>query len=256
MKKNRDSENLNSEKIAELRRRAEEIAKKHPQNLSETEHLIHELEVHQIELEMQNEELRASQFELEKVLDRFSDLYDFAPVGYFTLSESGLIISSNLTFSAMLGIERGYLLRQPLSRFIFEEDQDIFYVHRKKLFETQESQSCRLRVVRKDESSFPTLFEGKLVKDKESGKQVCWATVSDIRTLVVAEKALEKLHAELEERVEDRTQNLQILVNAMSGREIRMAELKKVITKLRKQLKDNELEPIAFDPLLGPNEEW
>ena len=112
--------------------------------------LLHELQVHQIELEMQNEELRRAQGELEASRARYFDLYDLAPVGYFTLSEQGLILEANLTAAAMLGVGRGDLVKQPFTRFILPEDQDIYYRHRKQLFETGSPQVCDLRMLRAD----------------------------------------------------------------------------------------------------------
>ena len=99
----------------------------------EAKRLLHELHVHQIELEMQNEELRRAQQELEASRTKYFDLYDLAPVGYVTLSEKGLILEANLTAANLLGVERGQLLQQPLTRFIVSEDQDICYRHRKQL---------------------------------------------------------------------------------------------------------------------------
>ena len=112
--------------------------------------LLHELQVHQIELEMQNEELRRAQEELEASRARYFDLYDLAPVGYFTLSEQGLILEANLTAARLLGVERSALVKQPLSRFILPEDQDIYYRHRKQLFETGAPQVWELRLLRQD----------------------------------------------------------------------------------------------------------
>ena len=86
-------------------------------------------------------------------------------------------------------------------------------------------------------------------------KQIA-AYAKDITKRVQAEQALHKLNAELDERVRDRTEQLTIFVDSVCGREVRMAELKKVITQLRVQLKSANLEPVAYDPLLGPNEEW
>jgi hypothetical protein len=80
--------------------------------------LIHELEVHQIELEMQNEELRRSQFETETAKGAFIDFYDFAPVGYLTLTNEGIISELNLTTAILLGTERTYLVKRHLHRFI------------------------------------------------------------------------------------------------------------------------------------------
>ena len=76
--------------------------------------LIHELRTHQIELEMQNEELRLAQVELLESHDQYSDLYDFAPVGYATVSHQGLIVKANLTLAEMFGVERGTLVSKPL----------------------------------------------------------------------------------------------------------------------------------------------
>ena len=130
---------------AELRWRAEEIAREKaaqpPENLEalspeETRRTLHELRVHQIELEMQNEELRRAQAELDAARARYFDLYDLAPVGYCTVSEKGLILEANLTAATLLGVARGALVKQPFSRFILKEDQDIYYLHRKQLFET------------------------------------------------------------------------------------------------------------------------
>src|SRR5215469_14254297 len=80
--------------------------------------LVHELEVHQIELELQNEELRRAQSELEESRDELSDLYDFAPVGYLTLSEDTVILRSNLRAAALLGVERQALIGKRFTRFL------------------------------------------------------------------------------------------------------------------------------------------
>jgi PAS domain-containing protein len=132
--------------LADLRIRAEkQAAAIEPISLSEqtpesVRQVLHELRVHQIELTMQNEELRRAQAEIEAERARYFDLYDLAPVGYVTVSEKGLILEANLTAATLLGVNRGVLVKQPLSRFIFQEDQDSYYLHRKKLFETGEPQ--------------------------------------------------------------------------------------------------------------------
>ena len=121
----------------ELRRRAKArlraaAAKGAPARTeADTQRLVHELQVHQIELEMQNEELRRAQVELDAARARYFDLYDLAPVGYCTISEEGLILEANLTAATLLGVARGALVKQPITRFILKEDQDIYYLHRK-----------------------------------------------------------------------------------------------------------------------------
>ena len=151
----RKSKKSNSDKAADLRLRAEDKAKGAETEIQESlspddaRRVFHELRVHQIELEMQNEELRRTQVELEAAWVRYFDLYDLAPVGYFTFSEQGLILQANLTAATLLGVARGDLVKLPVSRFILREDQDTFYRHRRKLFETGKPQACELRLVRK-----------------------------------------------------------------------------------------------------------
>jgi PAS domain S-box-containing protein len=115
-----------------------------------TTQLLHELHVHQIELEMQNEELRDSQAALEGVRARYFDLYDLAPVGYCTVSEAGLIMQANLCAATLLGLTRVDLVGKALTRFIHKEDGDRYYLHRKKLMESGEAQACELRMIGKD----------------------------------------------------------------------------------------------------------
>ncbi len=183
---------------ADLRRRAEEKAPTDDvpvqKTLSPKEagRLLHELQVHQIELEMQNEELRRAQGELEASRARYFDLFDLAPVGYFTLSEQGLILEANLTAAGLLGVERRDLVKKPLTRFILPEDQDIYYRHRKQLFETGTPQVYDLRVLRADADPFWARLETTEAQDAD-GASVCRAVVSDITASKQAEEKLAEL---------------------------------------------------------------
>jgi two-component system sensor histidine kinase UhpB len=117
--------------FSELRRRAEDLLKQEdsaPEDLSAVEalRLIHELRVHQIELEMQNDELRRTQAQLEEARHKYLDLYDFAPVGYLSLDRSGKIIEANLTATGLLGMERSRLLGQYLRMFVGESERRDF----------------------------------------------------------------------------------------------------------------------------------
>src|SRR5262245_62375391 len=94
----------------------------------EIQAMVHELRVHQIELEMQNDELRATQIKLEHARELYVALYDCAPVGYITVSGHGMIVNANLTSVHMLGVERSKLLSLPLSRFVFKDDKDMTYL--------------------------------------------------------------------------------------------------------------------------------
>ena len=116
--------------------------------------LLHELQVHQIELEMQNEELRESHIALDIVRTRYFDLYDLAPIGYLTLNEHGLIQQANLTVASLLGMARSTLIQQPLSKLILKADQDVYYLNHKKLIESGDPQSFDLQIVKNDLTPF------------------------------------------------------------------------------------------------------
>jgi len=202
--KNKDNR---SGDAAELRRQAEEIARKKalqlPKKLEsmspeETLQTLHELRVHQIELEMQNEELRWAHAELDAVQERYFDLYDRAPVGYFTLNEEGLILEANLMASSLLGLARSDLVQKSLTGFIFREDQDLYYHYRQQLFKTGAAQVCELRMVKKDRSLFWVRLESTVTQDSESGDTgdtLCRTVISDITERKQAEEALRESEA-------------------------------------------------------------
>ncbi|MFH0784391.1 MAG: PAS domain S-box protein [Pseudomonadota bacterium] len=171
----------------DLRLRAEELflkkAAQFPMDLEtlppdQIRSLLHELQVHQIELEMQNEELRQSQAELDAARMRYFDLYDLAPVGYCTLSETGVITEANLTAATLLGVHRTALIGQPFTRFIFAEDQDIYYRQYKQLVDTRGPTTCELRMVDSAGTPFWAQLTATATKD-ERGTPVCRITLSD-----------------------------------------------------------------------------
>ena len=145
-----------SAEISALRQRAEEmLLSRHVELLpADVQRIVYELQVHQIELEMQNDELRRTQQELDSAREKYFDLYDLAPVGYFSVSENGLILEANLTAAVMLGKERSHLVGQPLARFINKEYQDLYYLCHKQLVETRSPQVHEIRMVRKDDAPF------------------------------------------------------------------------------------------------------
>ena len=201
----------------DLRQRAESLAAERaraipddPEALSPevARRALHELRVHQIELEMQNEELRRAQEELEVSRARYFDLYDLAPVAYFTLSEQGFILEANLTAAKLLGVVRGALVQQPLSRFVLREDQDIYYLHRKALWETCAPQSWEMRVLKKDAAPFWVRVASTMAEDA-GGASVCRAVVSDITESKRAERTLKTTNAELQEFAFALTHDLQ-----------------------------------------------
>jgi len=150
--------------------------------------MLHELQVHQIELEMQNEELRHSQHALDAARTRYFDLYDLAPVGYCSVSEPGLIIEANLTAASLLGLARGALAGKPFSRFIFKEDQDNYYLCRKHLLDTGHPQACEFRMVKDDGTPFWAHLEATAVYEA-GGTPVVRIVLSDISARKKAEQA-------------------------------------------------------------------
>jgi PAS domain S-box-containing protein len=207
---------------AELRRRAEAVARERaarapedPAALSpeETRQMLHELQVHQIELEMQNEELRAAQVELDAGRARYFHLYDLAPVGYLTARETGLIEEANLAAATLLGMTRRALVGQPLSRFIFPQDQDLYYLHRKQLFATGNPQESELRLVKSDGAAVWTHLSAVAAQD-EHGEPVCRMTISDITDRKRAEEELRHREKQIEQL--KRTESLSRMAGAIA----------------------------------------
>ena len=136
----------------ELRRRAETRLKAQaeyahstaPQTEADARRLLHELQVHQIELEMQNAELHEARNKVETLLETYTDLYDFAPVGYFSVDEQGLILEVNLTGAALLGIERSRLIKQRLQGFVDPPSRTLFPAFLKKIFASSGKHICEL----------------------------------------------------------------------------------------------------------------
>ena len=157
-----------------------------PEEIRQT---LHELHVHQIELEVQNEELRRAQEELTTARTRYFDLYDLAPVGYCTLGEKGLILEANLTAASLLGVARGALIGRPVSQLILKEDQDIFYLHRKHLVDTGTPQAIELRMVKMDHTVFWARLHATASHDS-AGAPVILIVLSDITEQKLAEEAL------------------------------------------------------------------
>ena len=143
-----------SVKNGDLRQRAEEIACKNKASvlaspsLEEIQRLYHELQVHQVELEMQNAELRRTQHELESSRERYFDLFQLAPVGYLTLNEYEVIIETNLTVATLLGVERGTLLKKPFNSFILPEFQDTWYLRHNKYSESNDNRIMEIMMIR------------------------------------------------------------------------------------------------------------
>ncbi len=181
----------------ELRRSAESTFAEKPRDafdistlsLEDVQKLVHELQVHQIELEMQNEELRRTQQELETSRNKYAELYDFAPLGYFVLDQTGLILEANLTGSGLLGKARSLLIGKPLASFVKEEDGDALYLHFRQVLETQSKQTCKIRFTRGDGSQIQARLDTLVLRNQDGSSPVLRTAVSDIKSREHTEEA-------------------------------------------------------------------
>ena len=184
-----------SRQYSALRRRAEAFLQRTGQEIvamsaQDIQQLVHELQVYQIELELQNEDLRQTQQELEASRDRYSALYDFAPIGYLTLDHDGGILEANLPAARMLGAERSHLRHTRLSDFIMPASQDTFYFHRRQTVATHTRQTCTLQIRRQDGAVFFGRLES-LMASPGAGHPPQWHTaLSDVTEQKQAEEAL------------------------------------------------------------------
>lgn len=161
-----------------------------PKALKGLDKLSHELQTYQIELELQNDELHFAQEELIRSRDKYIALFDFAPVGYVTLSETGLILEANLTFSSMLGYERQELTQQQLASFIVPEHQDQFYLLIKKNLTTKKNDSVQLQLERRDKKRLWLNICSMAITDSSDQKNSFRLIISDIEDLKKKEDAL------------------------------------------------------------------
>ncbi|MEO2019214.1 MAG: ATP-binding protein [Fuerstiella sp.] len=175
-----------SDGLAGLREQAEaEILNRPPPetaalSVEESSRLIYELQTHQIELEMQNEELRRTQEELTGLWAAYSDLFNHAPVGYLIVNANGLIGQANQTAAEMFGRDRTSVFKHPLSAFIVHDDQDTYYRFRRILLESSEKQFCQLRLYQRDADPIWVKLDGTVVRTTEDNEIQFRLTLTDI----------------------------------------------------------------------------
>ncbi len=179
------------EALRSARQSAEKPAQKAGAKLSaaDTRALLHELQVHQVELEIQNEELRRSEATLLESRQRYFDLYHLAPVGYCSLDDAGLVTEANLTLATLFGYERGALLQHPFSRLIDPSEAEAFHLMRRRLLSQGEAQRLELRFVHRDGRPIWGLIEAALAPEADR-PHACRLTVNDVTARRLVEERL------------------------------------------------------------------
>jgi len=152
-----------------------------------------ELKTQQKALQVQNEKLRNAQIELEGARYRYSDLYDFAPVGYFVLDTDGLIHNINITGAALLGANKSLIIGKDFTNYINRADRDAFFLFRRKVFQTRRQQTCKLKLIEKNKSLFDAMLFGSRVKDPYTGSFRFRVAVTNITEQKHAEEQLKSI---------------------------------------------------------------
>jgi PAS domain S-box-containing protein len=185
-----------------LRRRAEEVLReKRPAPTSrragdDAQKLLHELQVHHVELEMQNEDLRNARAEMEAALEKYTDLYDFAPVGYATLDADGVIRDINLTAARLLGRERSQLIGRSFGFFVSAGPRRVFHAFLAQVMASQEKEACELTLGGNGQEPRTIRMEGMA----GAAGQECRMAVMDVTERQQRDLEIKRLNTDLERR--------------------------------------------------------
>lgn len=184
-----------------LRSKAEAQIKRMPDSkldltIEKARTLMHELEVHQVELEMQNQELREAQHLLEDARDRYTDLFDFAPIGYLVLNEKGVIENINLTACTMMGMDRSIIKGKPFSTYMSGNESGTLFLKLREAFQSKTLEPFELQIKRDGTDTFIALIHGT-VTENGSGKTICRMSIQDVTEIREAE-ALKQKHEDLQ----------------------------------------------------------
>jgi PAS domain S-box-containing protein len=191
-KKNEQNRRLELRKMAEKRIKAStRFIKKLSHD--DTLKLIHELEVHQVELELQNDELKRSQSELEESRRKYFDLYDLAPVGHVTLNRNGVIHEINLAGAALLGVSRARLKGRGFEKFVAPPSRDVFYNFCRRVFVGGEREELEITIARSGNAQLIVLLAGVVNLSRDGESNLCQVTMTDITARRSAESWVRKL---------------------------------------------------------------
>jgi PAS domain S-box-containing protein len=212
------AEEADSSSRKPLRQRAEEHLRLSPDDVSamspdQVQRLVHELQVHQIELQLQNEELLRTQMELGEVRDRYFDLFELAPVGYITVGPDCRVQHCNLSAAAMLGKDRSKVENSALASFVVREDRDSCFLALRESLEDGRRRTWECAIARPPgEKRYAQLAIAPL--DEQMPAAGCRITLTDVTAQQQAEAALRELNDNLESAVANQTAELRSITDA------------------------------------------
>jgi len=227
---------------AELRQRAEARLRKQertPPSTPDAGRLVHELQVHQVELEMQNAELKDARDQMESMLERYTDLYDFAPVGYFSLDEHGRILELNLRGASQLGVERAGVINRLFQYFVVPDSRPVFLEFWARLFAGGGKQICEIALRNEECTPFWAELRAASAASQRDAARWCRVAVSDISSRKREEEArrnskvLTAANRELSREITRR----QAVETVLKRREQQQAELLETSVHLQAQLR-------------------
>jgi len=201
-----------------------------PQTDEELLKLVHELQVHQIELEMQSEEQLRFESELRTSRDKFSLLYDFAPMGYFTLDREGVILTANLTGASLLGRERYYIVNQRIANFVADVDRTDFIAFLGRVFDCQTKETCEISLLQ--ENDLPVFVQLEAIA-AVTGEE-CLVAAIDCTERIHLVKELLQCNDLLETKIQERTIELSQTVEALQKEIIERKKLEQQLVQSQK----------------------
>ena len=242
-----EMQQIHSTEEEKLRQKAEEQLKKHQSKVSlqssevDIRKLTHELKVHQIELELQNEELLLTKEQTDRVAEKYIELYDLAPAGYFTLSKEGKILRLNLKGANLLGMERQLLINRRLAVFMDDNTKTVFNGFLNKVFKERSEESCEVTLTIEGRPTLYVYITGHIADNDEK----CQLTMADITQIKNNEIALIEYDIKLRQLNADKDRFVSILGHDLKNPFGNILGLSEILFGEINSLKTEEIEEIA-----------
>lgn len=214
----------------ELAKHLEELQTALENDTSETQRMLHNLQVYQIELEIQNEELQEVRSELEALRNRYAEIYDFSPIGYMTLDKNGRVLEINLTGAAMLGKDRAALLDSSFRVFVTSGESSQFFKHLREAFRSRERVTAELRIMTPEGRLRDVRLESIAKWHGKEDPDTCLTAMIDVTQQKRAEEDMRRAYDRMEDMVRLRTAEL---ANANEALRAKIAEHERIEEQLR-----------------------